>query len=440
MAAEVTETEAGATGDTGFNASSSGADTPRLVEKVENRPAAPAPAPGEDAPQSGSAPPSETAEGAAPRTPTKTGGPTQEAGTPDNGRKQEPAGVRTSTPVSHSLPSPTAHNGSLLERQESVATTEARLRMEGVELKEEWQDEDFPRPLPEEEEDMQMDEELFTGREGNSATQSYELNSDKKAKKKLMAPYISLTLDRTEGSVLSDEMEESGELDLDDIDTPSDNSNEFEWEVNLPESQRQGINACTEIFISKQQSSVITKVVFRIFFLSNQVIYFSNHNVNKLLNFSYIHYMAEDIQEVFRITWDHLVKVNLICSMKWLHTVMSVEWWQGEQEKLNWNSKCIIQVECTVWKFLSFQVLVIKCWVRHTDMPESILSFHSSKFSQKIKYVFSLVELAELVPMEYVSIPECIKQYEEEKNRKRRKRIDRDMQGKQEPAAPATEQ
>lgn len=31
-----------------------------------------------------------------------------------------------------------------LERQESVATTEARLRMEGVELKEEWQDEDFP--------------------------------------------------------------------------------------------------------------------------------------------------------------------------------------------------------------------------------------------------------------------------------------------------------
>ncbi|KTG41471.1 hypothetical protein cypCar_00028117 [Cyprinus carpio] len=33
----------------------------------------------------------------------------------------------------------------LFEHQESVATTEARLRMEGVELKEEWQDEDFPR-------------------------------------------------------------------------------------------------------------------------------------------------------------------------------------------------------------------------------------------------------------------------------------------------------
>lgn len=31
------------------------------------------------------------------------------------------------------------------EKPESVATTEARLRMEGVEFKEEWQDEDFPR-------------------------------------------------------------------------------------------------------------------------------------------------------------------------------------------------------------------------------------------------------------------------------------------------------
>lgn len=38
-------------------------------------------------------------------------------------------------------------SSSSLERQESVATTEARLRMEGVELKEEWQDEDFPRYL-----------------------------------------------------------------------------------------------------------------------------------------------------------------------------------------------------------------------------------------------------------------------------------------------------
>lgn len=56
------------------------------------------------------------------------------------------------------------------------------------------------------------------------------MDHGKKAKKKLAAPEISLTLDRSEGSLLSDELDESTELDLDDIDTPSDNSNEFEWE------------------------------------------------------------------------------------------------------------------------------------------------------------------------------------------------------------------
>lgn len=45
-----------------------------------------------------------------------------------------------------------------------------------------------------------------------------------------MAPDISLTLDPSGESVLSDDLDESGEIDLDDLDTPSENSNEFEWE------------------------------------------------------------------------------------------------------------------------------------------------------------------------------------------------------------------
>lgn len=65
---------------------------------------------------------------------------------------------------------------------------------------------------------------------GLSSTPGYGMDHGKKAKRKLAAPDISLTLDRSEGSLLSDELDESTELDLDDIDTPSDNSNEFEWE------------------------------------------------------------------------------------------------------------------------------------------------------------------------------------------------------------------
>lgn len=56
------------------------------------------------------------------------------------------------------------------------------------------------------------------------------MNHGKKTKKRLSAPNISLKLDHSEGSLLSDELDESTEVDLDGIDTPSDNSNEFEWE------------------------------------------------------------------------------------------------------------------------------------------------------------------------------------------------------------------
>ncbi|XP_056307235.1 BCL2/adenovirus E1B 19 kDa protein-interacting protein 2 [Danio aesculapii] len=252
----------------------------------------------------------------------RAGDPQQEtentAETPDNRQKQ---GVRTSTPVRLLHTSAGQHNGSF-EHQESVATTEARLRMEGVELKEEWQDEDFPRPLPEEE-DIHLDEEFYSG-EGAPASQSYGLNSAKKTKRKLLAPEISLNLDHSEGSVLSDELDESTELDLDDIDTPSENSNEFEWEGNL-----------------------------------------------------------------------HMLRKNL---------------------------KSLI--------------IVHPSWFIRTLLALT-KPFISSKFSQKIKFVYSLTDLAELVPMEYVSIPDCIKQFDEEKNRKKHKRIDRDMHGKAEIATAA---
>ncbi|MGH0152129.1 UNVERIFIED_CONTAM: hypothetical protein FKN15_021868 [Acipenser sinensis] len=139
MAAEALESQA-VVGDTGLtkNNSESDSDTPRLVvsQKVEPRPPAATLTPDEvsESPRHRMAPSSVSADGATLATPTKRGGPPQEA-----------ADARTSTPGRSYEQLSSEQNGSLLERQESVATTEARLRMEGVELKEEWQDEDFPR-------------------------------------------------------------------------------------------------------------------------------------------------------------------------------------------------------------------------------------------------------------------------------------------------------
>ncbi|KAG9352163.1 hypothetical protein JZ751_020576 [Albula glossodonta] len=230
-----TETELTFTSDMDLNKSDpEPPDTPRIFENQENGPTETLISEEEepDISRNRTEPLSESSVDALLQSPTKTGDPLQETAAPDNGEKQEPTEVRTSSPVGLSLPPPPLQLNGSLERQESAETTEARLRLEGVELKEEWQDEDFPRPLPEEEEEEDLEQELFNDppAEEEAGAPSYGINSDKKVKKKLEAPDISLTLARTGTSALSDELEESTELDLDDIDTPSDNSNEFDWE------------------------------------------------------------------------------------------------------------------------------------------------------------------------------------------------------------------
>lgn len=376
----------------------------------------------------------------------RTGDLPQEAATPDNRQKQ---GVRTSTPVRppHTLSSPAEHNGSF-EHQESVAITEARLRMEGVELKEEWQDEDFPRPLPEEE-DIQLDDELFTGSsgEGAPAPQSYGLNSAKKTKKKLLAPDISLNLDHSEGSVLSDELDESTELDLDDIDTPSDNSNEFEWEDDLPKPKntdllRKGVESVEEYTNTEEREEGRRWRVFRFGEQEHRVDMkaiepykrvishggYYGDGLNAIIVFA-VCFMPESNQPNYRYIMDNLFKyvigtLELLVAENYMIVYLNGATSRRKMPSVGWLRKCYQQIDRRLRKNLKSLIIVHPSWFIRTLLALT-KPFISSKFSQKIKYVYSLTDLAELVPMEYVSIPDCIKE------------IDKDMHGKVEIATAA---
>lgn len=384
---------------------------------------------------------------------TKTRGTPQERTTPDNEQKEP--GARSSTPVS--LPQPRSPPGPIgsLERQESVATTEARLRMEGVELKEEWQDEDFPRPLPEEEE---LEDELFAGtsEEGDAG---YAMNHGKKAKKKLAAPDISLTLDRSEGSLLSDELDESTELDLDDIDTPSDNSNEFEWEDDLPKPKttellRKGVESVQEYSVSEEREEGRRWRVFRIGDQDHRVDMkaiepykrvishggYYGDGLNAIIVFA-VCFMPESNQPNYRYIMDNLFKyvigtLELLVAENYMIVYLNGATSRKKMPTVGWLRKCYQQIDRRLRKNLKSLIIVHPSWFIRTLLALT-KPFISSKFTQKIKYVYSLADLAELVPMEYVSIPDCIKQFDDEKNRKSRKRIDQDMHGKVEIAATA---
>ncbi|XP_054633326.1 BCL2/adenovirus E1B 19 kDa protein-interacting protein 2 isoform X3 [Dunckerocampus dactyliophorus] len=344
-----------------------------------------------------------------------------------------------------------------LERQESVATTEARLRMEGVELKEEWQDEDFPRPLPEEEE---LDEELFAGAcEEGDAGNGYAVNHGKKEKKKLTAPDISLTLDRSEGSILSDELDESTELDLDDMDTPSDNSNEFEWEDDLPKPKstellEKGVESVQQYSASEEREEGRRWRVFRIGDQEHRVDMtaiepykrvishggYYGDGLNAIIVFA-VCFMPESSQPNYRYIMDNLFKyvigtLELLVAENYMIVYLNGATSRKKMPTVGWLRKCYQQIDRRLRKNLKSLIIVHPSWFIRTVLALT-KPFISTKFSQKIKYVYSLTDLAELVPMEYVSIPDCIKLFDEEKYRKSRKRIDQDVHGKVETAAAA---
>lgn len=118
---------------------------------------------------------------------------------------------------------------------QGMGTAEATLRMDNMEVKDEWQDEDFPRPLPE-------DGVGLTDNRSHPPTSLHVGETLAQRKRRtLVAPDMNLSLDRSEGSVLSDDfLETPDDLDInvDDIETPDEtdslefmnNGNELEWE------------------------------------------------------------------------------------------------------------------------------------------------------------------------------------------------------------------
>ncbi|XP_072664942.1 BCL2/adenovirus E1B 19 kDa protein-interacting protein 2 isoform X5 [Canis lupus baileyi] len=274
--------------------------------------------------------------------------------------------------------------------------------MEGVELKEEWQDEDFPIPLPEDD-GMEADILAVTGPESQP-----EVNGNK-VRKKLMAPDISLTLDPSDGSVLSDDLDESGEIDLDGLDTPSENSNEFEWEDDLPKPKTTEIirkGSITEYTAAEEKEDGRRWRMFRIGEQDHRVDMkaiepykkvishggYYGDGLNAIVVFA-VCFMPESGQPNYRYLMDNLFKyvigtLELLVAENYMIVYLNGATTRRKMPSLGWLRKCYQQID------------------------------RSSKFSQKIRYVFNLAELAELVPMEYVGIPECIKQVDQELNGK----------------------
>lgn len=131
------------------------------------------------------------------------------------------------------------------------------LRLGELELKEEWQDEEFPGLLPEE--PGPSEESDSTQRDSQAATPStLSLCGQRPMRKRLSAPELKLNLLEEPGDEgaspthsAASSSDGSSDLDVDELETPSDSEqldsgHEFEWEDDLPRAEGLGASEAVE--------------------------------------------------------------------------------------------------------------------------------------------------------------------------------------------------
>ncbi|EHB14371.1 BCL2/adenovirus E1B 19 kDa protein-interacting protein 2 [Heterocephalus glaber] len=297
-----------------------------------------------------------------------------------------------------------------LDYQEFVVDIESSLRMEGVELKEERQDEDFPIPLPE---DDSIEADILGVPGPENQPDSPEVNGNKR--------WFCVE-----------------EIDLDGLDSPLENSNEFEWEDDVPKPKTTEIirkGSITEYTAAEEQEDGRRWRMFRIGEQDHRVDMkaiepykkaishggYYGDGLNAIVVFA-VCFMPESGQPNYRHLMDNLFKyvigtLELLVAENYMIVYLNGATTRRKMPSLGWFRKCYQQIDRRLRKNLKSLIIVQPSWFIRTLLPVT-RPFISSKFNQKIRYIFNLAELAELVPMEYVGIPECIKQVDQELNGK----------------------
>ncbi|XP_045082727.1 uncharacterized protein LOC121550738 isoform X2 [Coregonus clupeaformis] len=276
---------------------------------------------------------------------------------------------------------------------------------------------------------------------------SLELNgASVPPRKKLVAPPMNVSLDRSEGSVLSDDamdtpddaLDTGDDLDinLDELDTPDEaDSLEFnglgdpqgsnqetdrEPSEAIPEysaeEERQDAKLWRTVVIGEQEHRIDMKCIEPYQRVISHGGYYGDLNAIIVFAACFLpdsncddyHYVMENLFLYVIST------LELMVAEDYMIVYLNGATPRRRMPGLGWMKKCYQMIDRRLRKNLKSFIIVHPSWFIRTVLG-IIRPFISSKFSSKIKYVNSLAELRELIPMEYVNIPESIIKYEEER-------------------------
>ncbi|XP_034152414.1 uncharacterized protein LOC105014463 [Esox lucius] len=263
-------------------------------------------------------------------------------------------------------------------------------------------------------------------------------------RKKLVAPSMSLSLDHSEGSLQSDDaldtpddaLDTGDDLDInvDELDTPDEaDSLEFNGLGDLQgskqetdrepseaipeysaEEERQDTKLWRTVVIGEQEHRIDMKCIEPY----QRVISHGGYNgdLNAIVVFAAC-FLPDSDCDGYNYIMDNLFlyvisTLELMVAEDYLIVYLNGATPRRRMPGLGWMKKCYHMIDRRLRKNLKSFIIVHPSWFIRTVLGV-IRPFISSKFSSKIKYVNSLTELQELIPMEYVHIPESIIKYEE---------------------------
>ncbi|XP_051783631.1 uncharacterized protein LOC114652147 isoform X2 [Erpetoichthys calabaricus] len=279
---------------------------------------------------------------------------------------------------------------------------------------------------------------------------SLDVNGTHPQRKKLAAPEINLSLDQSEGSILSDDnLDTPDDLDInvDDLDTPDEadsleytgHGNELGWEdveaTNVVETredaepipeytaeeERQDARLWRTVVIGEQEHRIDMKAIEPYQKVISHGGYYGD-GLNAIIVFAAC-FLPESSRTDYHYIMENLFlyvisTLELMVAEDYMIVYLNGATPRRRMPGLGWMKKCYQMIDRRLRKNLKSFIIVHPSWFIRTILAIT-RPFISSKFSSKIKYVNSLAELAGLIPMEYVHIPDSIIKFEEERGIKR---------------------
>ncbi|XP_066113149.1 protein prune homolog 2 isoform X1 [Saccopteryx bilineata] len=299
-----------------------------------------------------------------------------------------------------------------------------------------------PRPNGLLAEDAEMDIHFEEGMLSPSAADmrpeppnSLDLNDTHPQRIKLTAPNINLSLDQSEGSVLSDDnLDSPDEIDInvDELDTP-DEADSFEYtghedlnkdsgqeSESIPEytaeEEREDNRLWRTVVIGEQEQRIDMKVIEPYRRVISHGGYYGD-GLNAIIVFAAC-FLPDSSRADYHYVMENLFlyvisTLELMVAEDYMIVYLNGATPRRKMPGLGWMKKCYQMIDRRLRKNLKSFIIVHPSWFIRTILAVT-RPFISSKFSSKIKYVSSLSELSGLIPMDCIQIPESIIKLDEE--------------------------